>query len=348
MEENSVLIDEISINGKIYTIRGFKVMLDFDLAEIYGYTTSAFNQQVNRNISKFEEDFRFKLSRSELEQLSISQKVTSIQTKGKKGGRSKDIYAFTESGIYMLMTVLKGDLAVKQSKALIRTFRAMKDSIVENRSIAGQHELLQLSLQVNENRKETEHIREQMTELGCQMTSVMDKLSNVVERSEIAPFMFDFTRPEERKEYLFLDGQPMKSNLAYMEIYGKARKSIHIVDDYISLKTLHLLCGVDKKIRITIISENARGLLHLSDYQDCIRENPDFKVDFIRSMGVSHDRFIILDYGTEKERLFHCGPSSKDSGNRISAISEFCDPDIKALFNSRLSVMLRNHPLLLS
>ena len=340
-----ILIDETSIKDRIYTIRGVKVMLDFDLAEIYGYSTSAFNQQVKRNISKFEEDFRFILSRPELEQLSISQNVTSIQTKGKRGGRSKDIYAFTESGIYMLMTVLKGDLAVKQSKALIRTFRAMKDYIVENRSIAGQHELLQLSLQVNENRMQTEQIREELTELGCQMSSVMDKLGNVVERSEIAPFMLDFSRPEERKEYLFLDGQPMRSDLAYMEIYGRATKSIHIIDDYISLKTLHLLCGVDSKISITIISDNLRGMLHMSDYQDCQRENPDFKVDLIRSMGASHDRFIMLDHQTDNERLFHCGPSSKDSGNRISAISEFCDPEIRALFSRRLSVMLRN-PLL--
>ena len=140
----------------------------------------------------------------------------------------------------------------------------------------------------------------------------------------------------------------MRSDLAYMEIYGRATKSIHIIDDYISLKTLHLLCGVDSKISITIISDNLRGMLHMSDYQDCIRENPDFKVDLIRSMGVSHDRFIMLDHQTDNERLFHCGPSSKDSGNRISAISEFCDPEIRALFSRRLSVMLENPELLLS
>ena len=349
MEENMILIDEASIKDRIYTIRGVKVMLDYDLAEIYGYTTKAFNQQVYRNSDKFDDDFRFQLTKEETDILSRSQFVTSImQTTGERGGRVYLPYAFTESGIYMLMTVLRGELAIKQSKALIRTFRAMKDYIVENRSIAGQHELLQLSLQVNENRMQTEQIREELSELGCQMSSVMNKLGNVVERSEIAPFMLDFSRPEERKEYLFLDGQPMRSDLAYMEIYGRATKSIHIIDDYISLKTLHLLCGVDSKISITIISDNLRGMLHMSDYQDCIRENPDFKVDLIRSMGVSHDRFIMLDHQTDNERLFHCGPSSKDSGNRISAISEFCDPEIRALFSRRLSVMLENPELLLS
>ena len=348
MEESMILIDEASIKDKIYTIRGVKVMLDFDLAEIYGYSTGAFNRQVKNNAEKFEgDDFMFRLNDEEIKIASRCKNYI-LNNDSKRGSNIKyNPYAFTEQGIYMLMTVLRGELAVKQSRALVMAFKSMKDYIVENRSIAGQHELLQLSLQVNENRMQTDQIREELSELGCQMSSVMDKLGNVVERSEIAPFMLDFSRPEERKEYLFLDGQPMRSDLAYMEIYGRATKSIHIIDDYISLKTLHLLCGVDSKISITIISDNLRGMLHLSDYQDCIRENPDFKVDFIRSMGASHDRFIMLDHQTDGERLFHCGPSSKDSGNRISAISEFCDPEIRSMFDRRLSVMLENPPLLL-
>ena len=337
MEENIVLIDDLSIRDKIYTIRGVRVMLDFDLAEIYGYTTSRFNEQVTNNANKFEgDDFSFVLSDKEFTNLMSKKSISSW------GGRRKNPRAFTESGIYMLMTVLRGELAVRQSRALIRTFRAMKDHIVAGSSIAGRHDMLQLSLQVNENRRETEKIKEELTELGTQMSSVMDRLGNVVERSEIAPFMLDFSRSEERREYLFLDGQPVKSDLAYMEIYGRAKRSIHIVDDYISLKTLHLLCGVDSSIRITIISDNLRGLLHESDYQDCIKENPDFHVEFIRSMGASHDRFIVLDHGTKDERLYHCGSSSKDSGNRITVISELLDPYIRTMFSKRLSEMLGN------
>ena len=63
MEENMILIDEASIKDRIYTIRGVKVMLDYDLAEIYGYTTKAFNQQVYRNSDKFDDDFRFQLTK---------------------------------------------------------------------------------------------------------------------------------------------------------------------------------------------------------------------------------------------------------------------------------------------
>ena len=67
------IIDEQSIRDKIYEIRGTNVMLDFELAEIYGYTTKAFNQQVKRNIEKFPEDFRFQITREELDVLVRSQ-----------------------------------------------------------------------------------------------------------------------------------------------------------------------------------------------------------------------------------------------------------------------------------
>ena len=339
------IIDEDSIRDKIHVIRGVKVMLDFDLAAIYGYDTRSFNQQIKRNSNKFEADFRFELSPQEKAELSISQNVTSIQIKGVKGGRAKPIFAFTESGIYMLMTVLRGELAVKQSKALIRAFQAMKNYIIENRSMIGQHEYLQLSLQVNENKTETSQIRKELTNLGNQMTTVMDRLSNVVERSEIAPFLLDMGNPSEKREYLFLDGQPMKADLAYMEIYGKATKSIHIIDDYINLKTLHLLSSIEHAIDVTIISDNAGRNLRHCDYQDFQKEKPGFEVRFVRNNRISHDRFIVIDYGTEQEKLFICGSSSKDSGNRMTTIMQFADPDIIFVFDKKLSIMLENPPL---
>ena len=131
------LIDETLLKSRIYTIRGVKVMLDADLAEIYGYSTKVFNQQVKNNIEKFDEDFRFQLNDTEITSLSRSKILTSMQVKGVKGGRSYKPYAFTEQGIYMLMTVLKGERATAQSKALIRLFKQMKDCIVENQQLIG-------------------------------------------------------------------------------------------------------------------------------------------------------------------------------------------------------------------
>ena len=115
-EQNELLLNETQLKDKIYVIRGVQIMLDSDLAEIYGYTTKAFNQQVKNNIEKFdEEDLMFQLTKEEVKELSRS-KFSTSKTET-RGGHQYSPYAFTEQGVYMLMTVLKGKLATKQSKA---------------------------------------------------------------------------------------------------------------------------------------------------------------------------------------------------------------------------------------
>ena len=123
LEKNALsIIDEEAIKDMVYEIRGQKVMLDFDLAQIYGYETKNLNQQVLRNMERFPERFRFQITRAELNDLVKSQKVMSRNNSmfaGQFGGLRHLPYAFTEQGVYMLMTVLKGDLAVRQSIMLI-------------------------------------------------------------------------------------------------------------------------------------------------------------------------------------------------------------------------------------
>ena len=127
-------------------------MLDFDLAEIYGYETKNFNRQVKNNNEKFEgEDFMFQLKDDEVEALSRCKNFTLNRGIGRGSNIKYNPYAFTEPGIYMLMTVLKGELAVKQSRALIRTFKQIKDYILENQSLIRQREFLQLSMQITNN-----------------------------------------------------------------------------------------------------------------------------------------------------------------------------------------------------
>lgn len=126
-KQEIILINEETIQSKIYIVRGQKVMLDFELAEIYGYETKNFNRQVRNNKAKFEgDDFMFQLTKDEWQNLRCKNFTSSW------GGSRYLPLAFTEQGIYMLMTVLRGDLAVMQSRALIRTFKQMKDYIIEN------------------------------------------------------------------------------------------------------------------------------------------------------------------------------------------------------------------------
>ncbi len=163
------IIDERTIRDKIYEVRGAKVMLDVDLAVIYGYTTKAFNQQIKRNEERFPDDFRFQLTAEELEDLSRSQNVTLNNGSGRGSNVKYLPWAFSESGVYMLMSVLKGDLAIQQSIALIRIFRAMKEYIVETQGLVTQRDMLRLSLQTNEN---TEAIRNLQSWLGEQQKAV--------------------------------------------------------------------------------------------------------------------------------------------------------------------------------
>ena len=149
MKNDIALIDEKSIRNKIYIIRGKEAMIDSDLAEIYGYATRDFNKQVKNNMNKFDSDFMFQLTEEEFKNLMFKKSTSSW------GGRRKLPYAFTEQGINMLMTVLKGEKATIQSKALIRIFKKMKDYIIENNNnLVSYDDVLKLSLQTNENTKD--------------------------------------------------------------------------------------------------------------------------------------------------------------------------------------------------
>ncbi len=129
MKTNELSIyDEDYLKSKIYIIRGVQVMIDADLADIYGYSTKRFNEQVKNNIERFDEDMRFQLTSNEYDVLRSKISTSKPET---RGGRQYLPYVFTEQGIYMLMTVLKGELAVDQSKKLIRLFKRMKDFIVQ-------------------------------------------------------------------------------------------------------------------------------------------------------------------------------------------------------------------------
>jgi len=318
MAENTeiVIISEETLHNKIYNIRGQKVMLDFELAEIYGYTTTRFNEQVKNNIEKFDDDFMFELTKEEFANL-ISKKSTSSW-----GGRRKLPKAFTEQGIYMLMTVLKGDLAIQQSKALIRTFKRMKDYIIENQGLIGEREYLQLSMQVTENVLDTLEMRHELKEVEDQMADVVDKLSTVVYKSDLSDIMTEFGEPQIKRGYLILNGEPFKADLAYDEIYQQAKKSIFIIDNYIGIKTLEHLINCSHGIDVTIFSDNLHNGLRANIFADFSKEYPGLHIALKRSGGIFHDRYIVLDYGTDECRVFLCGASSKDAGARITSINE--------------------------
>ena len=190
-------INEEFMKQKLYEFRGCKVLLDADLAEVYGYELKAFNQQVKRNIERFQNDMMFQLSDDEVEYLRSQFVTANISSKSRSNP-----YVFTEQGVYMLMTVLKGELAVRQSIALVRTFKKMKDYILENRDLIGQREMLQLSMETANNRIEINKINSDMISLEKQISDIAEGLKDVITKSELADMMNSFVSDDDEKVFL--------------------------------------------------------------------------------------------------------------------------------------------------
>ena len=340
--ENEIAVIEVTeeyLKDRLYMIRGKRVLLDADLAIIYGYTTKAFNQQVKNNIEKFDEDFMFELSDKEVENLRSKFLTANISSKSRYNPR-----VFTEQGLYMLMTVLKGSLAVKQSKALIRTFKKMKDYILENRDLIGQRELLQLSMETANNKIAISKINHDMSSLEKQISDVAEGLKDVVTKSELADMMNSFISDDDEK-WLMYNAKFSSADEVYESIYRQAKSSIYVVDNYIGLRTLVHLKNSPAGVDIILFSDNVgNNKLHNIEFTDFCKEYPAINISMQKTGGIFHDRFIVLDYGTADERVFLCGASSKDAGARITSIVEDYGTE---KYNSVIAALLKNSPLIL-
>jgi hypothetical protein len=339
-DEKEIINGEV-LKDKIYVIRGRQVMLDYDLAKIYGYTTSAFNQQVARNIEKFEgDDFMFQLTKDELENVLISQNVISSW-----GGARKLPFAFTEQGVYMLMTVLRGELAVKQSRALIMTFKKMKDYILESQDTISYREFLKMMSVTTDNAKTIMELQDEIRKMDGEIRDNSSKISEMVRRSEIPPLFLDYDKMIESRVFLAFNEKPAKTAETYINIYGRAKKSIAIIDNYINIRSLRLLQEVRPEVGIIIFSDNLGHYLHQSDYEDFRMEFPELEINFIKTNGKIHDRFILIDLGTKSERIYHCGASSKDAGRRLTLIHEIEDDFVKDAMREVVEGMRGNEKL---
>ena len=330
-DKNEIMIvDEQSLRDKIYVIRGQQVMLDYDLAKIYGYETYKLNEQVKNNAERFEgEDFMFQLTKEEFDNLISENRISSW------GGRRKLPKAFTEQGIYLLMTVLKGDLAIRQSRALVRLFKSMKDYLIENQPLISQKSYVAL----------IEKVEAQSVQVQKNTESIANIEANMVTKADLSDFIKLFDSGIEHEEILILDGEPFKADVAYQKIYRKAKRKIIIIDDYIGVKTLNHLAHSKQNAAITIISDNkARPPLRQTEYNDFLTENLGRSITFIQSARKAHDRYIVLDEGTKDMKVYHCGASSKDAGNKITTISRMTDIDD---YKNTIHTLLGNPALIL-
>ena len=251
-------MEEFYLKEKLYKIRGKRVLLDADLAEIYGYDTKGFNRQVKNNIEKFDEDFMFELTDEELEDLRYKNCTANISSKSRYNP-----HVFTEQGLYMLMTVLKGPLAAN-------------------------------------NKIEINKINSDMISLEKQISDVAEGLKDVVTKSELADMMNSFVSDDDEK-WLMFNAKFSSADEVYESIYKQAKSSIYVVDNYIGLRTLVHLKNSPTGVNITLFSDNVgNNKLHNIEFTDFCKEYPSVKISMKKTGGIFHDRFIVLDYGISK------------------------------------------------
>ena len=314
MADNTELMTIDDICNRVYVIRGQQVMLDYDLAEFYGYEVKALNQQVKRNIDRFPEDFMFQLKKEEVPKEFSKSQIVTLNEKGDKRGTNikKMPYAFTEQGIYMLATVLKGQLAEQQSIFIMRAFREMRHYIKQNQQFVTPSELRLVTAKVSE-------ISVQVAGVVDWKNKSEDRFDNI--QRSIDALSENFVLEKDFKNFVIYKGQKFEADAAYIDIYQQAKKSIYVVDNYVNTKTLQLLSQKQEGVEIVLFTENGhgkKGFLSTVVVNDFLQQYPPLR---IKPNADCHDRLIVLDYGEPTEQAYHCGASSKDAGKKLCAIN---------------------------
>lgn len=308
MERSKELLPADTIYNRVYMIRGQQVMLDYDLAEIYGYEVKRLNEQVKNNISRFPEDFMFQLTKRELEDLRSNFTTTNINP------MSRSLpHAFTEQGIYMLATVLRGELAEQQSIFIMRAFREMRHYIKQNQQFVTLAEMRLVTAKVSE-------ISVQMVNMSDRQKRNEQDIAEI--QQSIDAINENFISNKDFKNFVIYKGQKFEADLAYIDIYQQATSSIYVVDDYMNAKTLQLLSQKKKGVEVILFTENGhgrKGFLTEAVVNDFSTQFPTLR---IKPNPDCHDRFIIIDYGMPTEQAYHCGASSKDAGKKLCAINK--------------------------
>ncbi|MFA5928049.1 MAG: ORF6N domain-containing protein [Candidatus Margulisiibacteriota bacterium] len=283
MEKEKIAISLQIIERKIYFFRGVRVMLDRDLAELYGVETKALNQAVKRNLDRFPKEFMFQLTHAEAENWK-SQFVTSNR---EKMGLRKLPYAFTEQGVAMLSGVLKSRTAINISIQIINAFVAMRQFITINAQIfhrlgAVERKLLEQKLETNEK---------------------FNEIFNALEKRAAIP-----------KQGVFYDGQIFDAYQFISDLIRLAERSIIIIDNYVDDTVLTYLTKRKKGVKVTILTKTISRQLSL----DVRKYNEQYPLVILEEFKEAHDRFMIID----NEIVYHFGASLKDLGKKWVAFSK--------------------------
>jgi len=271
-----------TIEAKILTIRNQQVMIDRDLAELYGTETKVLNQAVKRNIERFPEDFMFVLDKSEKDEL-----VTNCDRFETMKHSSVMPYAFTEQGVAMLSSVLKSPTAVDVNIQIMRAFVAMRHFLQNNAQVFSEINTIKKQLlDTNVHQKETDKKVEELFDL-------IDKY-NVKDTQGI-----------------FFQGQIFDAYAKFESFIAQAKQEIILIDNYVDFSILQRLAKKKKNVNVVIYTD-PKTKLTAQDIQQFNTQYPTLTLNHTTKM---HDRFLIIDQKT----LYHIGASLKDLGKKCFA-----------------------------
>ena len=271
-----------TIEAKILTIRNQQVMIDRDLAELYGTETKVLNQAVKRNIERFPEDFMFALDKSEKDEL-----VTNCDRFETMKHSSAMPYAFTEQGVAMLSSVLKSPTAVEVNIQIMRAFVAMRHFLQNNAQVFSEINTIKKQLlDTNVHQKETDKKVEELFDL-------IDKY-NVKDTQGI-----------------FFQGQIFDAYAKFESFIAQAKQEIILIDNYVDLSILQRLAKKKKNVNVVIYTD-PKTKLTAQDIQQFNTQYPTLTLNHTTKM---HDRFLIID----QKILYHIGASLKDLGKKCFA-----------------------------
>lgn len=273
-----------SVENRILTIRGVQVILDRDLADLYGVGTKVLNQSVKRNIERFPEHFRFQLSKYEMDEL-----VTNCDRFKSLKHSTVCPFAFTEQGVAMLASVLRSETAIRVSIRIMDAFVSMRHFLINNADVFRRLSTIEYhQLEMMQHQQESD--------------KRIDEVFRKLDEGSVQP-----------KQGIFYDGQVYDAYTFVSDLVKSAKRSIVLIDNYVDETVLTLLDKRDNGVTADIYTQQIYQQLRL----DINRHNSQYTPINVSVFRKSHDRFLCID-----DVVYHIGASIKDMGKKWFAFAK--------------------------
>ena len=287
------------IQGRILSIRGVQVMLDRDLAELYGVPVKRLNEQVSRNIERSPAGFMFQLSATEFADLK-SQIATSSW-----GGIRKAPKVFTEQGVAMLSAVLNSPTAILVSIAIMEAFVRMRHFMMANAEVVCRMNVLE---------------KKQM--------ATDAKVDEILERLDSS---------ETPLRGVFYNGQLWDARALVLLLVARAKRSLILIDNWATSEVLDLFAKKRKGVKVTIFTSEHYDNKHVPHHKispaDIATFNAQYPKLAVRYNELFHDRFLIID----DRELYLIGASLKDLGGKCFGFTKMDSREIRRIKKTAFS-----------